>query len=75
MSLTHAKKGECFTLEYIESGNRAKRKLQDMGLTPGVKICVVSNSSFGPIILELRGSRIALGRGLVDKIAVRRIDE
>jgi Fe2+ transport system protein FeoA len=71
MSLSKAKKGQCFILENIESGNKAKKKLQDMGLTPGVKICVVSNGTFGPIILELRGSRVALGRGLVDKIIVK----
>jgi Fe2+ transport system protein FeoA len=71
MSLKEAKKGQCVILENIEYGHKIKRKLQDMGLTPGVRFCVVSSAGFGPMIIDVRGSRVALGRGILEKITVR----
>lgn len=75
MSLSDVKKGKCVILEDIEWGSKVKKKLQDMGLTPGVKFCVVTSGNFGPMIIELRGSRIALGRGILHKITVRSSEE
>jgi len=71
MSLIEAKKGQCVILENIEYGHKVKKKLQDMGLTPGVRLCVVSSGLFGPMIVDVRGSRVALGRGILGKITVR----
>ncbi len=40
-----------------------------MGLSPGSEVIVVRNS-LGPMIIEVRGVRLALGRGLASKILV-----
>jgi Fe2+ transport system protein FeoA len=71
MPLSEAKKGQCVVLENIDWGTKVRKKLQDMGLTPGVTFCVVTAGSFGPMIIDLRGSRVALGRGILNKITVR----
>jgi Fe2+ transport system protein FeoA len=43
-----------------------------MGLTPGTKVTVIRSAPFhGPIELIVRGSRLALGRGMAERIVVR----
>ena len=47
------------------------KRLMDMGLTPGTKITVVKSAPFrGPIEVYVRGSRLALGRGMAARIFV-----
>ena len=43
----------------------------DMGLTPGTPVTVVKSAPFkGPLEVLVRGSRLALGRGMAEKIFV-----
>lgn len=42
-----------------------------MGLTPGTKVMVVKSAPFhGPIEIHVRGSRLAIGRGMAERILV-----
>ena len=46
-------------------------RLTDMGLTPGVTVTVVKSAPFlGPVEITVRGSRLALGRGMANRIFV-----
>jgi len=48
-----------------------KKRLEDMGLTPGTKITVVKSAPFhGPLEVQVRGSRLAIGRGMAERIFV-----
>ena len=48
-----------------------QKRLMDMGLTPGTKVTVVRSAPFrGPIEVSVRGSRLALGRGMAERIFV-----
>lgn len=47
-------------------------RLQDMGLRPGNKVEMITNSGSGPVVLRVDESRIAIGRGVAMKIYVRR---
>jgi len=48
-----------------------QRRLEDMGLTPGTKIMIVKSAPFhGPIEIHVRGSRLAIGRGMAERILV-----
>jgi Fe2+ transport system protein FeoA len=50
-----------------------EKRLMDMGLTPGVEVVVVKSAPFhGPIEVIVRGSRLALGRGMAERIFVVR---
>jgi DtxR family Mn-dependent transcriptional regulator len=43
----------------------------DMGLTPGTGVMVVKSALFhGPLEVSVRGSRLALGRGIAERIYV-----
>jgi ferrous iron transport protein A len=70
MSLNETRKGEQVILESIDGGYAVNKKLRDMGLTPGVPMTVLSAPSFGPMIVQVRGTRLALGRGILSKIIV-----
>ena len=73
--LTMLKQGESGTVESI-SGGRGKargfeKRLMDMGLTPGTTVTVVKSAPFhGPLEVLVRGSRLALGRGMAERILV-----
>jgi len=42
-----------------------------MGLTPGTRVMIVKSAPFhGPIEVYVRGSRLAIGRGMADRVLV-----
>ena len=47
------------------------KRLTDMGVTPGIEVTVVKSAPFkGPIEILVRGFRLALGRGMANRIFV-----
>jgi ferrous iron transport protein A len=42
-----------------------------MGLTVGAEITVAQNSFVGPVVVDVRGVRLAIGRGMATRIMVR----
>ena len=43
-----------------------------LGFTPGTKVAMVQNFSRGPLIVVVRDTHVALGRGEAAKIQIRR---
>ena len=51
--------------------NRFNKRLNDLGLTPGTKVTVMKSAPFnGPLEVCVRGSRLAIGRGMANRILV-----
>lgn len=71
MPLAMARPGESVTVIGVKAGLGLQRRLADMGLTPGVPIRVINSQILGPVLIDLRGSRIALGHGVAQKILVK----
>lgn len=47
------------------------KRLTDLGLTPGTDVTVVKSAPFnGPLEVCVRGSRLAIGRGMASRILV-----
>ena len=46
------------------------RRLEALGILPGSVVTVINNSGRGPLLVEVRGSRVALGRGVSGRIQV-----
>jgi Fe2+ transport system protein FeoA len=43
-----------------------------MGLTPGTKVTLIRSAPFhGPLELRVRGSKLALGRGMAKRVLVK----
>lgn len=55
----------------FRGGKGLVRRLVDMGFTPGTKVKIMSSHHPGPILVEVKGSKIALGRGVTMKIIVK----
>lgn len=65
--LVTLKKGEEGRVKFIDAGRCATRRLYEMGLNIGAPIKIIKNDT-GPIIISLAGNKIALGRGLAEKV-------
>ena len=52
-------------------GRGIMKRLLDLGLTKGCTFKVVQGSSSGPVLVEVRGTRIALGNELASRVIVR----
>jgi len=70
MPLAMARPGELVTVIGVRAGWGLQRRLADLGLTPGVQIRVINSQMPGPVLIDLRGSRVALGRGVAQKVMV-----
>ena len=77
--LTAVRDGETGTVSSIKTGHGKgwgrgwgfEKRLMDMGLTPGTRLTVVKSAPFhGPLEILVRGSRLALGRGMAERIFV-----
>jgi len=70
MPLSMVSEGETVEIASVRTGWGLQRRLADMGLTPGVSVRVVNSQGRGPVVLSVRGSRLALGHGVAHKIMV-----
>jgi ferrous iron transport protein A len=70
MPLSSVRAGETVRLTSVDAGRGLNSRLASMGLVPNVKIAVVSNGHPGPFVINVRGSRMVLGRGMAHKIMV-----
>jgi ferrous iron transport protein A len=71
MPLAMVSPGKLVTVAGVRAGWGLQRRLADMGLTPGVQIRVLNSQMPSPVLIDLRGSRVALGRGVAQKILVK----
>ena len=58
------------TLVHIEGGRGIRSKLYSIGLVPGVRLRILSRNSAGPVMVAVKDSRLAIGRGMAEKILV-----
>ncbi len=72
--LSAARRGDYVRLTHIDAGHRLSHRLAELGLTPGVVMEVVHKNG-GPMLIAVRGARLALGQGVTDKILVIPVEE
>ena len=85
LRLTDLRDGESGIITSIKIGQRRgrrerrragrgwgfRKRLEDMGLTPGTRVTVVKSAPFrGPLEVYVRGSRLAIGKGMAERIFV-----
>lgn len=70
-SLSSLKKGECGRICGISAGCNARSRLCELGLNKGVSVKIVKND-IGPLILNIQGHKLAIGKGLASKIIIER---
>lgn len=72
LSLSDLAANEFATIISFSTGRLEMLRLASLGFTPGVRISITQNYGRGPLIVTVRGTRVALGRGEAAKIHVRR---
>ena len=70
MPLSLASADRNLNIVKIHGGIGCHRRLADMGLVPGARVKLVYRQEHGPVLIDLKGSRLALGRGMAHKILV-----
>lgn len=63
-------RGQSGVVQGVKGGFGMVRRLAALGIIPGTRVTVLSNSFRGPLIVEARGSRLALGRGEAMRVIV-----
>lgn len=74
MRLSEGTKDKEYKIMGLAAGRGARSRLLDMGLTIGVVIKSIIIHSYGPILIEVRGTRLAIGHGLARKIMVSEVE-
>ena len=74
-SLSNVRSGESVQIRRMAGGHGFLSRLATLGFTPGTRLEVVQNYGRGPIIVRLRDTRVALGRGEATMILVQRVTE
>ncbi|MCH3968660.1 MAG: ferrous iron transport protein A [Atopobiaceae bacterium] len=59
-------------MSYLDLPTATEHRLEALGMTPGTTVEVLNNKSRGTIIIRLRETRFALGRGVSSGIHVER---
>jgi len=69
-TLSNLAPGEMAVVHELTGGWGFTSRLATLGFTPGAKLTMVQNFGRGPLIVSIRGTRIALGRGEAAKVYV-----
>ncbi len=72
LSLTELAANDRARILSFAVGRHAASRFASLGLTPGAPVSMVQNYGRGPLIVNVRGARVALGRGEAIKILVER---
>lgn len=69
MPLTMARAGEPATIKHVGGKEETKRFLENLGFVTGSTVTVVSETE-GNVIVNVKDSRVAIGRDMANKIMV-----
>jgi ferrous iron transport protein A len=69
-SLSELKTGKTAVIHSLQGGYPFRSRLAALGFTPGAEIKMVQNMGHGPMIVTLRDTRIALGRGEASNVLI-----
>ena len=71
--LSQLREGMVARIKYLTGGFGLQRKILALGIRIGKNVKIISSHRFGgPIVIELDGMRIAIGRGVANKIIVEK---
>ena len=71
-TLIDLKPGERATFLGVLAGRQLSGRLIALGFTPGTEVEIMQNYRRGPLLVVVRGTFVALGRGEAGKVLVER---
>ncbi len=73
--LTELQPGQTALVRALHGGRHFMARLAALGFTPGAQVIVIRNHRYGPLIVSVRGTQVALGRGEASSILVLKMTE
>jgi ferrous iron transport protein A len=70
VTLSKVEAGATVIFKDVTVGNELRTRLAAMGMVARAEITVISNSPRGPFMVNIKGSKIALGKKMAEKIIV-----
>lgn len=70
MPLTMGRPGERLIIKEIRAGRYTRARLVSIGLNPGDPVEIINNNNDGRLVIGRNNTRIAIGRGIGEKILV-----
>ncbi len=74
MTLLDLHNGQTARIVELPLGSMARHRLLDHLILPGAEIQVMRRDFVGPVIIKVRSSRVAIGRGLASQIIVEQLN-
>jgi ferrous iron transport protein A len=68
--LNNLRAGETAVVREVDGGIHFRSRMASLGFTPGALLKMLQNYGHGAVIISLRGTRVALGRGEARKVGV-----
>ena len=68
--LSQVEEGQTVSVVCIDGGRGLRSRLTTMGILPNIIVRMERNGWGGPVVISIKNSRVALGRGVADKIRV-----
>jgi ferrous iron transport protein A len=73
MWLSALQAGQTAVIHDFVAGHTLVSRLSVLGFTPDARVTMVQNFGHGPVIVNIRDTRVALGRGEAARVRVRRL--
>ena len=74
-TLSTLAKGQSGIVQALDGGRIFRSRAANLGFTAGAKVTVVQNFGRGPMIVSLRGTRVALGRDEAAQVLIESEDD
>lgn len=56
----------------LAGGREFKHRLASLGIIPGAELTLCRGARVGPVVVEVRGGQFILGRGMAQRVFVKR---
>ncbi len=64
-------KEQCGIIDGLDGDTHFLGRITAMGFTPNAEVSVVRNGKSGPLLVDIRGTLVAVGRGEARKIRLK----
>lgn len=71
MTLYEAKKESTYTIDGLFVEPSITRRLQALGLNDGTRVKILNRKKHGALIIQVRGTRLALGKHISSNIEIK----
>lgn len=71
MKLYEGEIGRCYTVREVLIEERLTRRLEALGVNERTKVTILNKKKSGTLIINVRGTRLALGQKIADGIEIK----